>query len=360
MATLEPTPVVSMVEALAFAEEVGQEQRMLAKAEATAEIAQLRLDLTEQQQLAESLRAQLDDAEAELYDANTAHALHMSTVHPSTPPPNPTPTPPPPVAATAFGACPTVGTPHSSVLSKYGTKASVRIFIPGTFSRVTRPATPARVHISWKPAIGSTITDAQVIEACTGLRDGDLVEVWHESDVKYRKGQDLDDLLAMKDAFHARVFALRGAGKIAKVLTVNTWAGWSVDSTSSIDPSNLHAAADVLGIDMDGIPAADAFYPYAARQMGAKLVEAFREGGYSHWSVPEFCMPSVDSDPGNVKRVAWFKAECAKIKQGVPASNVPPPLMIAWFDTAGIIGDSEKLTTSNEISAWSTLVAANT
>jgi hypothetical protein len=33
--------------------------------------------------------------------------------------------------------------------------------------------------------------------------------------------------------------------------------------------------------------------------------------------------------------------------------------MIAWFDTAGIIGETEKLAAANEIAAWSALVADN-
>lgn len=259
---------------------------------------------------------------------------------------------------TAFGACPNGGG-ASGVLSKFGGNAAVRIFVPGGLGRVTRPETSPRVHVSWKPALGSTITEAQVIDACAGLSDGDIVEVWHESDVKYRKGQDLAAMQALKAQIHSRVVALRDAGKIAKVLTCNTWAGWSVDSTSNVSPSNLHAPADLLGIDMDGIPASDTFYRYAERQMSAKFVDAFKAGNYTGWTVPEFCMPSVASDPDRSKRVAWFQSEVAKIRQGVPSQGVPPPLMIAWFDTAGIIGDSERLTAANEIAAWSALVASN-
>jgi hypothetical protein len=33
--------------------------------------------------------------------------------------------------------------------------------------------------------------------------------------------------------------------------------------------------------------------------------------------------------------------------------------MIAWFDTAGIIGETEMLSSTNEINAWKTLVADN-
>jgi hypothetical protein len=268
-----------------------------------------------------------------------------------------TPTPAP--VRTMFGACPTVGTSSSSVITKYGNGASIRVFVPGGFNTVDRPAGASKLHVSWKPTLGSAITDTALVSAFSNLQDGDLVEVWHESDVKYRKGDDLGAMLAMKNQFHDRVVALRQAGRIPQVRTVNTWAGWSVDSTSNIDPSNLHARADILGIDMDGIPEADNFYPYAARQMGAKFVEAYKEGGYTGWTVPEFSMPSVDSDPTSTKRVAWFQAEAAAISQGLPTAGIPAPQMIAWFDTAGIIGETEMLSSTNEINAWKTLVADN-
>lgn len=245
------------------------------------------------------------------------------------------------------------------MVSKFGGDASVRMFVPGGFTTVTRPAGASRVHVSWKPTLGTTITDSQLIAAFTNLKDGDLVEVWHESDVKYRKGGDLAGMLAMKNQFHDRVVALRDAGKIPHVLTVNTWAGWTVDQNSSIDPSNLQARADLLGIDMDGIPASDTFYPFATRQMGAKFVSAYKAGGYTGWTVPEFTMPSVASDPTNAKRVSWFQSQAAAISQGVPSAGVPAPRMLAWFDTAGIIGATEQLTTANEIGAWSNLVADN-
>jgi hypothetical protein len=276
-----------------------------------------------------------------------------------------TPTPaltPAPVTATntQYGASSTGGSTVASVVSKFGTGASIRSFVPGGFaSAAVRPAGTSEIHVSWKPAIGSVITDAQLITAFANLRDGDQVEVWHEADVKYRKGQDLAGMLAMKNQFHDKVVALRTAGRIPKVQTVNTWAGWTVDSTSGINPANLHARADLLGIDMDGIPAFDSFYPYATRQMGAKLVAAFKAGGYKGWTVPEFCMPSVSSDTDRTRRIAWFRSEVAKISQGVPGEGVPAPEMIAWFDTAGIIGESERLTTSNEITAWSALVSTN-
>jgi len=248
------------------------------------------------------------------------------------------------------------------VLSKYGAKASVRGFVSGGFgSAVARPASASVVHWSWKPALGSTITDAQLITAFANLRDGDLVEVWHESDVKYRKGDDLAAMLAMKNQFHDRVVALRNAGRIAQVLTVNTWAGWSVDSTSGVNPSNLHCRADLLGIDMDGIPANDRFYPFVARQMGAKFVAAYKAGGYTGWSVPEFCMAAVPADPDHSKRVAWLTSEVDTIAQGIPAQGVPAPVMIAWFDTGGPLAPYEDngLTQPSEITAWSARVAQN-
>ncbi|MGB3763172.1 MAG: hypothetical protein WA966_08115, partial [Ornithinimicrobium sp.] len=274
--------------------------------------------------------------------------------------PTPTPTPTPAPIGTLIGACPQVGSPMSSVVSKYGTGASVRLFVPGGFKTVPRPVGASRVHVSWKPSIGGAITDTQLISAFSDLQDGDMVEVWHESDVKYRKGADLTGMLAMKNKFNDRVVALREAGRIPNLLTVNTWAGWSVDATSSVNPSNLHARADLLGIDMDGIPTQNNFYPYAERQLGDKFVSAYRAGGYTGWTVPEFSMPAVAVDPTHEKRIAWFQAQVAKLRQGVPAAGVPAPRMIAWFDDDwASTAENDMLHSANEIAAWSELVAGN-
>jgi hypothetical protein len=93
--------------------------------------------------------------------------------------------------------------------------------------------------------------------------------------------------------------------------------------------------------------------------MGSKFISAYKAGGYTGWTVPEFTMPAVAVDPTNVKRIAWFQSEVATISQGVPSAGVPAPQMIAWFDTAGIIGESEKLSSANEIAAWTAFVGTN-
>jgi hypothetical protein len=193
--------------------------------------------------------------------------------------------PPPAVRKTFIGACPTPTGGVTGVLARYGAKASIRAFIPGDFAiAVIRPETASHIHYSWKPT--STITDAKVATACKNLLDNDTVEVIHEADVKYRKGASLPAMLAYKNAFHAAVVRLRNAGHIAKVKTCNTLSGWSVDSTAGINPSNFHCNADLLGIDMDGLPAKYDFYPYAARQMSEKFIQMYKAGYIRDGSFP--------------------------------------------------------------------------
>jgi hypothetical protein len=254
-------------------------------------------------------------------------------------------------------------------VTKYGTGASLRGFSGGGLASLSRPAGVSNVHWSWKPTLGQAVTDSQIKAATANLRAGDIVELWHESDVKYRTEaktygtaeaqRRLTQRLTLKNQFHDSVVRLRRAGAIPRVRTCNTWAGWSVDSTSSVNPMtpSLHCRADLLGIDMDGIPASDTFYPYAERQMGAKFVKAMTDGNYTGWTIPEFCMPAVPSDPTHQRRITWFRDQVAKIKLGVKANNIAPPVAINWFDYPGIIGPEEMLTKANEITAWSTLVA---
>jgi hypothetical protein len=276
------------------------------------------------------------------------------------------------LSSTLVGACPDGGT-LASVLTKYGTTASVRGFSPGVFgTAVERPATASRVHWSWKPTLTSTLTDAMLVNAFDNLVAGDMVEVWHESDVKLRNGTftltDFQNAMRLKNDLHSRVVRLRDAGTIPQLRTVCTLSGWTVDQTSTwtaTAPSNVAGAgsalsnADVLGIDMDGMAADPAFYDYYARQTGAKFVAAMTAGGYSGWTVPEFCMPSVTGDTNNAGRIAWFQDQVSKLRSGVAGSNLPGPQMIAWFDTAGVIGASERLTGAAEIDAWRQLASAN-
>lgn len=287
----------------------------------------------------------------------------------------PTPPPPPPSGATRIGACPD-GSNSASVITKYGTGASIRSFSPpsssATWAVPARPNGASHVHHSWKPNTLALITDAAIIAAVVNLRDGDCVEIWHESDVKYRSsdiahGQPtalatLQYRMQMKTDFHERIVRLRAAGTIPFLRTVNTWAGWAVDTTSNVNPSNpsIHCGADLLGIDMDGIPANDNFYDYVTRQLRSpKLATAMTVGGYSGWIVPEFCMPSVASDPTRARRIAWFQNQVAVIEQGYAPGNIPSPVAINWFDTTGIIGAAEKLDQPAEITAWSNLVASH-
>ena len=138
----------------------------------------------------------------------------------------------------------------------------------------------------------------------------------------------------MKNQFHDRVVALRDAGRIPRVLTVNTWAGWSVDSTSSIDPSNLQARADILGMDIDGTPGPTALP--VRRTTDEREVHRGLQGRRLHRlaraRVHHAC---VAGDPTNVKRIAWLQSKAAKISRAWSA-GIPAPQMVAWVDTAGI------------------------
>jgi len=260
---------------------------------------------------------------------------------------------------TFIGACPEPNASAAAVLTKYGNGSSIRTFSSGTFgAAVARPAGASNVHHSWKPTLGQALpSDAVIQAAVANLVAGDIVEVWHEADVKQRKGDPLAPMMTMKNAFHAAIVRMRNAGTIPQLRTCNTLAGWTVDSTSNVNPSSpdVLANADLLGIDMDGIPADEDFYAFAERQMGTKFTTAMTNGLYKGWSVPEFCMPSVATDPTSSRRIAWFRDQVAKVRVGVPAAGVAPPVAINWFDFPGIIGESEMLVNAAEVDAWSKL-----
>lgn len=304
---------------------------------------------------------------------DTSGVVPRRQIGTSEPPPPP---PPPPTVATRLGACPANGQNVASVITKYGTGAAIRAFNSGALGGAqARPAGCSVMHASWKPALGSTISDASIIASFVNLRDGDMVEVQHESDVKYRKDAkaglasalpDLQARLKLKNDFHDSVVRLRTAGSIPDVLTVNTWAGWAVDSgAGSPDRMNpvIHCKADVLGVDMDGIiTTSDAYYDFAGRQLAETRIALFSEG-FSYpggWTVPEYCMPLYQqTDPTAVKRIAWFEEDVPQVIAGLPASGSLPklgaPRMIAFFDFDNLEPD-EGLHLANEIAAWRDLV----
>ena len=230
--------------------------------------------------------------------------------------------PAPPVRM-AVGACPrkAEGRNPAGVLTRYGDTAAVRLFDNGAGLTwvPTRPASSARVHVSWKTT-AADITPARVRAALAGLQDGDGVEVWHETDVKHRKavkasGQasadaQLLDWLAIKARFYEVVTALRESGEIPAVVVVNTLAWWSF--TASVTNTGIyHAPADVLGVDLDGVE--NDRVPYLDYAADIPTVKAWADRWYGgRWAVPEFGLDRATVDVDGTRRAEWLTDQAAR------------------------------------------------
>ena len=93
----------------------------------------------------------------------------------------------PAAARTSFEACPPQSARPADVVAKWGPGAGVRAFggdIAGTWRR---PEVAGVCHVSAKPPIDVPLDEAAVVAWVAELLPGDMVEVWHELDVKAHK-----------------------------------------------------------------------------------------------------------------------------------------------------------------------------
>jgi len=210
---------------------------------------------------------------------------------------------------TVYGGCPAKGgeslAAQTTVVTKYGKGAAVRQFF-GSTTVAPRNPDVSLVHGSWKPSL-TQITETWVTTITKNLKDGDVVEVWHESDKKVTDGAyTYDDLLARKNKFYDTVKKVRPG-----LLVCNTVTGWLMDPKSGKDPSRWGAVqADILGIDCDGIRPTK--LPYTNYEDETKAAQAFitkyAASGYRCFSVPEFGCPRIpDADPSGVERAKYHE-----------------------------------------------------
>lgn len=260
---------------------------------------------------------------------------------------DPDPPDPPTGVALRVGACPAIGgtSGPAAAVTKWG-DSMVRWFSSGGLSgSAPRPPGVTRMHASWK-VIGTTVTDALVLNACRNLIAGDKVTVEHEADVKYQKDGDaalLARRLAAVEDFHERVSRLR-----PELDTVHVLGGWRFRPGNNSDgPDQFYARSDVLGVDLDGVNTS--YYDF--RQMLPKVL-AFADRYADRWTCPEYGWPRQTNDPTGSGRVAAINTQ-------TPDVIAADPEDIAWFDYNSSTSATYTLTLTNERAAWQSFVAAH-
>jgi uncharacterized coiled-coil protein SlyX len=259
--------------------------------------------------------------------------------------------------ATVWGACPAKGGTGTAAIAalttKWGPGQALRLFCSGGLDTLpTIPDGVPLVHISWKPDLAALIAgtlDAQIRAVVTwaqALQARGIVpvlEVWHEPDVKVRKGSGtVASYVAAKSYFGRKVRNLDPT-----ILTAHTISGWTVNPASGIDPTEWGTVvADVLGIDLDGINRTSLPYPDYAGTITA-AAEFAKAHGYS-LAVPEFGEPRITADSDGSKRALWITATAAQIEAAAP-------LYVALFEYSGSTA-GYALDTTAEQSAWRAVI----
>lgn len=247
-------------------------------------------------------------------------------------PVDPTPTnpnPPPPVSAPTgtryFGACPdnthagASTTSATAVVTKYGQRASVRHFhspSQGITPLPVHPASVSVVHTSWK----ASGTDAQLNAIIDATPNGDIIELFHESDVQRNSaGNWTPQMVLDRIAVKNHLYDLKQKRKPG-VLVAHTTAAYLFTSNrtdAQRDEWFATARGDLIGIDCDG--AHDTTGPTVGIDYGTAIANAKRyvtkyaKNGFIGYTVPEFGTSRQPWDTNGQARADWFAAQAAKM-----------------------------------------------
>jgi hypothetical protein len=268
------------------------------------------------------------------------------TPDPVPPDPTPTPTPDPttpptplPAGTRYFGACPdhlhsgANTTAAQAVLTKYGTNASVRLFHgPGAFAQLpVHPAGASVVHTSWKigsltSSVLSGAQDAALTAWINAARNGDIIEIAHESDVE-RNGdakanpphiwtaQEILTRIKVKNYLYDLKQKIKPGVLVAHTTAAYLFGNQRTDAQR--DEWFATARGDLIGIDCDG--AHDTTGPTYGIDYGPAVANAkryvtkYKANGFKGYTVPEFGTSRQPWDPSGNVRSDWFAAQSAKM-----------------------------------------------
>lgn len=263
---------------------------------------------------------------------------------------------PEPGHKTFFGACPekpggTSLAAQAGVVSKWGKGAAVRQFFGGISQVAPRHPDAGIVHASWKEYNRANLTAAKVKAALVNLREGDVVEVGHESDNDGLTGAALTERYAVKNLFHDLVKEVR-----PDLLVSLTLVGYSFDPKSgkvaALEQWVQNCRFDVLGIDCDGVRPSQ--LPYTDYTAETKTVLSFlaKYPKIKWFAVPEFGCPRIPAaDPDGEIRATYhdFYADLWA------ATDRCLFVTLYEYDSS----PNYSLTTPAELAGWKALVGEN-
>lgn len=249
-----------------------------------------------------------------------------------------------------LGACPlTHGMSAqgvTNVVARWGEGVAVRLFADEGDGWLAAPplGDAGRLLLSWKPSLQVPIDEGRALAALAGLPAGSKVCVWHEPDVKARKGAAVAPMKARAAEFAAIVRKHRPDLVVMAVLS-----GWTFDPSTSFDPLAYVdvASFDVLALDLDGLDG-----PKDYRPVVAKAQDWMRRNGVTRWTVAEYGVKLTTSFTAT-HRVGWLNEQTTALLE-----LDWPPEDVCLFEVDTTAARSYILATPAEQNAWRTLITS--
>jgi len=229
------------------------------------------------------------------------------------------------------------------ILDRWGVGGTVRLFSQSGWTVFTPINGVGAWQLSWKPTLGVPLDRVAARAALRSVPAGAKVCVWHESDVKTRKGADAAPMIAIHREFAAFIREER-----PDLVLMGVMSGWTFTPTKNyvpedyIDPTTF----DVLALDLDGI--VDSYADFLP--MVAKAQAWMQQVGITRWTVAEFGAPRQASDTAGSVRAAWMTEQVTALKK---LAN--PPEEISLFESGSYL--NTELIAQVEIDAWKALTA---
>lgn len=287
-------------------------------------------------------RAERDALDAKLSEA-VAEIARLEDIIAGLDPVDPEPAHP------IVGACPLTGGMSAAgvqrVVDRWGKGAAVRLFSASGWTVAPAVGDAGRLLLSWKPSLSVPVNEAQCVAALVNVPAGSKVCVWHEPDVKARKGDPVAPMKARAREFYDIVKRNRPDLDVMAVLS-----GWTFDPSTSFDPLAYvdPEAFDVLALDLDGL-----YGPKDYRPVVEKAQDWMAANGVGRWTVGEFGV-KTDANFTPADRVGWLTEQT-----GALVGNDWPPEEICLFEVDTTDARPYILTTPAEIAAYGAFTKEN-
>lgn len=228
-----------------------------------------------------------------------------------------------------------------SVTDRWGAGTAVRLFSASGWTVAPALGDAGVLQLSWKPDLSKPIDHAAALAALVNVPAGSKVCVWHEPDVKVRKGDPVAPMLARSREFAALIRSER-----PDLVLMGVLSAWTFDPSQRFNAADYidPATFDVLGIDLDGLFGYKDYLPCVANAQ-----TWMRKVGVERWTIAEFGT-KINANFTRAQRAAWLKEQSDAILALEWA-----PEEICLFEAT--VYPEYTLETEAELQAWENAIA---